>query len=150
MAITYRSEQDGRLTVQQMDGNFSYIEDYLQSLTASLASLGNSDPTYKVYTAKVEMSDGSATVFQNTLGTAVSWATASGGAGEITTGTIGALIGQNNVYVQVSSSTPSSTFPMIVSGQFTPSPWNVKVKQIDNTGNADNTQSVYVEIRVYN
>jgi hypothetical protein len=146
MAITYRSEQDGRLTVQQMDGNFSYIEDYLQSLTASLASLGNSDPTYKVYTAKVEMSDGSATVFQNTLGAAVSWAT---GSGEITTGTIGALIGQNNVYVQVSSSTPSSNLPNIVSGQFTPSPWNVKVKQTDNTGNADNTQAVYVEIRVY-
>lgn len=43
MAITYRQGNDGRLSVEQMDGNFSYIEDYLQSLTASLASLGNLD-----------------------------------------------------------------------------------------------------------
>jgi hypothetical protein len=93
------------------------------------------------------MSDGSATVYQNTLGATPSWATASG---QITTGTIGALIGQNNVYVQVSSSTPSSSSPKIVSGEFNPTPWDVIIKQTDNAGVADSTQAVFLEIRVYN
>jgi hypothetical protein len=101
--------------------------------------------SYKVYTARVQMSDGSATVFENTLGVSITWTATSG---QIGTGTVGGLIGQNNVYVQVSSSTPSSS-PKIVSGQFLPSPWNVLIKQTDNAGVADSTQFVYVEIRVY-
>ena len=102
-------------------------------------------PAYKVYTAKVVMSDGSATVFENTLGVTITWTASSG---QISSGTIVPLIGQNNVYVQVSSSTPSGD-PKIVSGEFTPSPWLVLIKQRDNAGVADSTQSVYVEIRIY-
>ena len=92
------------------------------------------------------MSDGSATVYQNTLGATPSWGTFSG---QITTGTIGALIGQNNVYVQVSSRTTTGS-PKIVSGEFNPSPWAVTIKQTDDGGTADSTQSVFLEIRVYN
>ena len=100
---------------------------------------------YKVYSALISMADGGATVFQNTLGVSITWTATSG---QIGTGTVGGLIGQNNVYVQVSSSTSSSS-PKIVSGQFQPSPWNVLIKQTDNAGVADSTQFVYVEIRVY-
>jgi hypothetical protein len=102
-------------------------------------------PIYKVYTAKVAMGDGSATVFENTLGVTITWTVFPG---SISTGTVGGLIGQNNVYVQVSSSTPSDN-PKIVSGDFTPSPWRVVIQQTDNAGVADSTQQVYVEIRVY-
>jgi hypothetical protein len=105
-----------------------------------------SGPTYKVYTAKVDMASGSETVFENTLGATLAWTVSSG---QISTGVIGSLIGQNNVYVQVNSSTSSST-PKIVSGAFNPSPWIVNIKQTDNAGVNDSTQSVYVEIRVYN
>ena len=35
MAITYRSEQDGALSVAQMDNNFHYLEDQLAGLTNS-------------------------------------------------------------------------------------------------------------------
>lgn len=101
---------------------------------------------YQVYTAKVDMASGSATVFQNTLGATITWTISSGSIG---TGTVGALIGKNNVYVQVTSNTSSSE-PKIVSGAFSPSPWEVTIKQIDNLGTLDNTQQVYVEIRVYN
>ena len=102
-------------------------------------------PAYKVYTAKVNMSDGSATVFENTLGVTITWTASSG---QISSGTIAPLIGQNNVYVQVSSFA-SSGDPKIVSGGFFPSPWLVLIKQTDNAGVADSTQSVYVEIRIY-
>jgi len=102
--------------------------------------------SYKVYSAKVFMSDGSTTVYQNTLGATPTWTTSSG---QISTGVIGSLIGQNNVYVQVSSSAPSGS-PKIVSGEFAPTPWSVTIKQIDDAGVADSTQAVYVEIRVYN
>jgi len=102
---------------------------------------------YKVYTALVLMGSGAVlTLFENTLGVAITW-TSSGG--EISTGTVSGLIGQNNVYVQVSSSTTSSV-PKIVSGNFTPSPWRVVIQQIDNAGIPDVTQQVFVEIRVYN
>jgi hypothetical protein len=102
-------------------------------------------PTYKVYTAKILMGNGIATVFENTLGVTITWTASSG---QISTGTVAGLIGQNNVYVQVSSSTPSGS-PKIVSGDFTPSPWRVIIQQTDNAGVADSTQQVYVEIRVY-
>ena len=100
---------------------------------------------YKVYSALITMASGGATVFQNTLGVSITWTATSG---QIGTGTVVGLIGQNNVYVQVSSSTSSSS-PKIVSGEFQPSPWNVLIKQTDNAGVADSTQFVYVEIRVY-
>ncbi len=103
-------------------------------------------PTYKVYTAQILMGNGSATVFENTLGVTITWTATSG---QISSGAVTGLVGQNNVYVQVSSSTASGSNIYIVSGEFTPSPWFVKVKQNDNTGSATNEQSVYVEIRVY-
>jgi hypothetical protein len=103
-------------------------------------------PTYKVYTAQIMMGDGSATVFENTLGVTITWTATSG---QISSGAVTGLIGQNNVYVQVSSATASGNNIYIVSGQFTPSPWVVRVEQNDNTGSATNEQSVYVEIRVY-
>ena len=102
-------------------------------------------PTYKVYIAKILMGDGTATVFENTLGVTITWTATSG---QISTGIVAGLIGQNNVYVQVSSSTPSGS-PKIVSGDFAPSPWRVVIQQTDNAGVADSTQQVYVEIRVY-
>jgi hypothetical protein len=102
-------------------------------------------PTYKVYTARVLMSDGSANVFENTLGATITWIPSSG---QISSGAIVPLIGQNNVYVQVTSGANTSD-PKIVSGNFQPSPWFVFIKQTDNAGVADSTQSVYVEIRVY-
>ena len=101
---------------------------------------------YKVYTAEVVMVDGFTTVFENTLGVSISWTATSG---EISTGTVGGLIGQNNVYVQATSKTTSS-IPKIVSAKFLPSPWRVEIQQTDNAGVADSTQQVYVEIRVYN
>ena len=102
-------------------------------------------PIYKVYSAKVEMSDGSATVFENTLGVTITWTASSG---QISTGAVIGLIGQNNVYVQVSSCAITSS-PKIVSGEFTPTPWQVIIKQTDNAGVQDSTQAIYVEIRVY-
>lgn len=102
-------------------------------------------PAYKVYTAKVAMGDGSATVFENTLGVTITWTAFPG---SISTGTVGGLIGQNNVYVQVSSNVSTSS-PKIVSGNFAPAPWRVVIEQTDNAGIADSTQSVYVEIRIY-
>ena len=100
---------------------------------------------YKVYTARVAMGDGSATVFENTLGVTITWTAFPG---SISTGTVGGLIGQNNVYVQVSSDVSTSS-PKIVSANFAPAPWRVVIEQTDNAGAADNTQSVNVEIRIY-
>ena len=39
MAITYRLQKGSRLTVEEMDGNFQYVEDYLTGLTASIGIL---------------------------------------------------------------------------------------------------------------
>ena len=39
MAITYRLQKGSRLTVEEMDGNFQYVEDYLTGLTASYSNL---------------------------------------------------------------------------------------------------------------
>jgi hypothetical protein len=102
---------------------------------------------YKIYTAKIGMGDGIATVFENTLGVTLTWTSATG---QISTGNVSGLIGQNNVYIQVSSSVPSGNNLYIVSGEFTASPWVVRVKQNDNAGNQTATQYVFVEIRVYN
>ena len=105
------------------------------------------EPTYKVYSANIEMATGAINnLFENTLGVTLTWVPASG---EINTGIVIGLIGQNNVFVQVSSCTITSS-PKIVSGQFTPAPWIVTIKQTDDAGVLDSTQSVYVEIRVYN
>ncbi len=104
-------------------------------------------PKYKVYTAQILMGDGSATVFENTLGVTITWTATSG---QISSGAVTGLIGQNNVYVQVSSATPSGNNIYIVSGEFSPSPWIVRVEQNDNTGSPTNEQYVFVEIRVYN
>jgi hypothetical protein len=117
----------------------------VQTTAQDIADLGGGGLLYKVYSARVEMSDGSATVFENTLGVTITWTSTSG---QISTGTVGGLIGQNNVYVQVSSRTTTSS-PKIVSGEFNPTPWNVMVKQTDNAGVADSTQSIFIEIRVY-
>ena len=103
-------------------------------------------PAYKVYTARVSMGDGFATVFENTLGVTITWTAFPG---SISTGTVIGLIGQNNVYVQVSSNVSTSS-PKIVSANFAPAPWRVVIDQTDNAGVADSTQSVNVEIRVYN
>jgi len=102
---------------------------------------------YKSYAAQLDMSTGSVlNLFENTLGTTLTWTASSG---QISTGAIVPLIGQNNVFVHATSST-SSGIPKIVSGDFQPSPWVVTIRQTDNSGVADNTQQVYAEIRVYN
>jgi len=103
-------------------------------------------PAYKVYTAQLNMGDGSTTVFENTLGVTLTWSIGLGFAGVYN---YGPLIGQNNVYIQVSSRATTSS-PKIVSGEFSPSPWAVLIKQTDNAGVADSTQAVFVEIRIYN
>lgn len=115
----------------------------LKATAQDIADLGGA--SYKVYTAKVQMANGIATVFENTLGATITWTATSG---QISTGTVGGLIGQNNVYVQVTSRVSTSS-PKIVSGDFQPSPWIVTIKQTDNAGVADSTQDVFVEIRIY-
>jgi len=118
-----------------------------QWIATESVSSGGGVPTYKVYSANIEMATGAINnLFENTLGVTLTWIPASG---EINTGIVIGLIGQNNVFVQVSSCTTTSS-PKIVSGQFTPSPWIVTIKQTDDAGVLDSTQSVYVEIRVYN
>ena len=114
----------------------------LKATAQDIADLGGA--SYKVYTAKVVMSDGSATVFQNTLGSTPTWTTASG---QLST-TVVALIGQTNVFIQVTSAASSSA-PKIVAGYFSPSPWTVVIRQTDNAGVNDSTQEVFVEIRIY-
>jgi len=106
-----------------------------------------SGPSYKVYTAQINMGNGAAIVFENTLGVTLTWTSTTG---QISTGTVSGLIGQNNVYVQVTSSVPSGNNLYIVSGEFSPSPWVVRIKQNDNSGAPTATQYVFVEIRVYN
>ena len=44
MGITYRQDNDGRLTVQQMDDNFHYLEDQLAGLTFSNSGSGATGP----------------------------------------------------------------------------------------------------------
>jgi hypothetical protein len=117
------------------------------SVLSDFAGPVSAPSPYKVYTAQILMGDGSATVFENTLGVTITWTATSG---QISSGTVTGLIGQNNVYVQVSSSTPSGNNIYIVSGEFSPSPWVVRVEQNDNTGSPTNEQSVFVEIRLYN
>ncbi len=39
MAIVYRLQKGSRLTVEEMDGNFQHVEDYLTGLTASVSNL---------------------------------------------------------------------------------------------------------------
>ena len=39
MAITYRLQKGSRLTVEEMDGNFQYVENYLTGLTSSVSNL---------------------------------------------------------------------------------------------------------------
>jgi hypothetical protein len=120
---------------------------HVNQLVDQINNNNSSTLPYKVYTAQILMGDGSATVFENTLGVTITWTATSG---QISSGTVTGLIGQNNVYVQVSSATPSANNIYIVSGEFSPSPWVVRVKQNDNTGSPTNTQYVFVEIRVYN
>jgi len=108
--------------------------------------LDNIDPSssYKVYTASISMSSGTATVFKNTLGTTLTWTTGTG----TVSATGAALIGQTNVFTLASSGATSSK-PKIVSIAWSPTPWTILVQQIDFDGAFDSTQSVYVEIRVY-
>lgn len=104
------------------------------------------DGKYKVYRALINMLDGSiANLFENTLGTTLTWSVASG---YLTTGPVLPLVGQNNVFCKVSSSVATG-YPKIVSIIYSPSPWKVEVFQIDNTGADDSTEAVYVEILVY-
>ena len=136
-------------SISQDEKNKSFVTIYKDGAEFDIKIsdfIGAPSSPYQVYTAKVDMASGNATVFQNTLGATITWTISSGSIG---TGTVGALIGKNNVYVQVTSNTSSSE-PKIVSGAFSPSPWEVTIKQIDNSGTLDNTQQVYVEIRVYN
>lgn len=41
MAIVYRLQKGSRLTVEEMDGNFQHVEDYLTGLTASVSNLAS-------------------------------------------------------------------------------------------------------------
>jgi hypothetical protein len=110
----------------------------------STVSWQTAGASYKVYTASIDMATGTATVFQNTLGATPSWSVAVGTVGT----TVVSLVGQTKVFVQATSGA-SSASPKIVSSFFAPSPWAVTIKQTDNAGVNDNTQSVFVEIRVY-
>jgi hypothetical protein len=122
-------------------------QNYAMSVEDFAASLPAPAPAYKVYTARVTMATGVVTqIFENTLGASITWSASSG---QITTGVVAPLIGQNNVYVQVTSNTTTST-PKIVSGEFLPAPWIVTIRQTDNAGTLDSDQFVYIEIRVYN
>lgn len=82
MAIVYRLQKGSRLTVEEMDGNFQHVEDYLTGLTASIdtlttnlasatASVVDLQPNYKIYTALLTQSgtaSPTATVLENTIG----------------------------------------------------------------------------------
>jgi hypothetical protein len=126
-----------------------YILKQLNKLTSVISKVsgGGYTPPYKVYSARISMSDGAATVFENTLGATPIWNVLSGGG--ILSTTVVPLIGQTNVFVQASSAASSSS-PKIVSSYWTPSPWQVVIQQTDNTGVLDSTQQVFIEIRVYN
>jgi hypothetical protein len=125
----------------QTGNNGKFLQTNGSTVSWQTAGAGAS---YKVYTASIVMATGVATVFQNTLGATPSWTTSSGQVSTL----VFPLIGQNNVFVQVTSGTSSSA-PKIVSGAFTPSPWAVTILQRDLAGVPDSTQTVYVEIRVY-
>lgn len=76
MAITYRIGNDAKLSVEEMDGNFSYIEEQIAGLTASVTAL-QGGPTYKKYVALISQS-GTASpvedvVFENTLSNPVTF-----------------------------------------------------------------------------
>jgi hypothetical protein len=105
-------------------------------------------PAYKVYTAYIEMGSGNVLkLFQNTLGVTLTWGVVT--TGIISAGNSGSLVGQTKVYISVSSRVDGVS-PKIVSGSFFDNPWSVQIRQTDNAGVLDGTQSVYVEIRVYN
>jgi hypothetical protein len=103
------------------------------------------EPNYKTYVANISMSTGEANVFENTLGVTPIWTVSTGSIGT----SVSSLIGQTNVYINVSSGA-SSSLPKIVSAVWTPSPWNILIRQIDFEGTQDSTQTVYVEIKLYN
>lgn len=78
MAITYRLQKGSRLTVEEMDGNFQYVEDYLTGLTASYSNLVS---VIAGITASEAMQDATViaglTASVNTLTTGLASATAS-------------------------------------------------------------------------
>jgi len=103
---------------------------------------------YKVYTAYINMGDGVVEkLFQNTLGVPLTWSVSLGG---LTANNYEPLIGQNNVFIQATSSTTGDNAYYIVSSKFSPSPWTLKIEQRDNAGVLSSAAYVMVEIRVYN
>ena len=102
------------------------------------------DP-YNVYIAVISMVDGSIiNLLKNTLGDTLTWVASPGAIA--TSSTI--LASEIDTFVLVTS---GSAVPKIVSTNVTVSSlsWNVTIHQTDNAGVANNTDSVYVEIRVY-
>jgi hypothetical protein len=103
--------------------------------------------SYKVYTAYISMGDGTVLkLFQNTLGVTLTW---SAGLGILTASNYGPLIGQNNVFIQATSSTSGNNAYYIVSSEFSPSPWTLRIEQRDNAGALSSAAYIMVEIRVY-
>jgi hypothetical protein len=102
------------------------------------------DP-YRVYVAVISMVDGSiVNLIKNTLGTTLTWTASSGLIATLST----FLASESNTFVSVTS---GSTVPKIVSAGVAVSSlnWSVTIYQTDNAGVPNNTDSVYVEIRVY-
>jgi hypothetical protein len=115
------------------------VKDYVDNLSSQT----------KVYRARINMSDGSVQdLFENTLGVTLTWSVP--GTGRLTTGTVTGLIGQNNVFCQISSNVSGGgNFPYITSISFAPSPWRIEILQADETGALVSNQQVFVEIVIY-
>jgi hypothetical protein len=102
------------------------------------------DP-YKVYVAVISMVNGSIiNLLKNTLGDTLTWVASPGVIATSST----VLASQIDTFVSVTS---GSAVPKIVSTNVVVSSlsWNVAIHQTDNAGVLNNTDSVYVEIRVY-
>ena len=103
--------------------------------------------SYKVYTAYIQLSNGTVLkLFENTLGVTLTWSV---GLGILTAQNYGPLIGQNNVFIQATSSAPSGSADYIVTSYFSPSPWTLRIAQRDNAGVPSSAEYVMVEVRVY-
>jgi hypothetical protein len=162
---------DGTLTADSDDlvASQKAIKAYVDSAKSTDVTLGGATPSdslfpsqkavkdyvdnapslTKVYRARIDMLDGDVqTVFENTLGVTLTWSVLA--TGQLTTGTVTGLIGQNNVFCQISSNVSGGgNFPYITSISFAPSPWRIDILQADETGALVSDQQVFVEIVIY-
>ena len=77
MAITYRLSNETRLSVEQMDNNFHYVEDQISGITASIATLNTNlaSTTASIVTLNTNLASTTASI--STLNTNLASATAS-------------------------------------------------------------------------